>query len=132
MVFETREDVTSPLINFSDLTYEGIIKYAVMQTLRLQTEDTERFALSVENIESLVLDELEQKEIIETVNRGKGKEPHPTYFEDLDKKLKDLETLYGRRDDKHLIKIRELAQFKFRLLMRHIKQKIPLDMVGII
>lgn len=135
MVYQTEEftqDMQFPFLNLSDLTFEGIVKYAVMQTLKLQTEDIERFALSVENIESLVLDELEIAEEVEKKKRERGKEPTPTYTEQVDAKVAQLNKDYGTVEENRLKRIRELAIYKFRLIMRHIKHKMPIDMVGVL
>jgi hypothetical protein len=92
-----------------------MIKFAVLQTLKAMSEDTHKFSICVNAIESLMCDEVEENE---------------DYKKKINKKWEELEEEYGNRFDKKIDKVSEFANFKFRLLVKLMKSKIPVEITG--
>lgn len=103
---------------------------SIKTALESQLQDVEKFALAVDGIECLIWYDLMKMEEMEFRRRGEGKASKPTYLEDLGAKMKELGETYGTRDDRRLFKLKELAQFKFRLLLCYIRERMPVHVEG--
>ncbi len=90
------------------IEFEDLIRYAILQALRSAIEDITKFSIAVENLESLMVDELPDE-----------------YFEKVNKKWQELDEMYGKKDE--TLKIREFTIFKFRELIKLIKRKSPIE-----
>lgn len=102
-------------LGLKDADFSDFVTFAVFQALRAQLEDVTKFALAVENIESLLIDKLEQD-----------------YYAKVNAKIQELEEQYGNRDEDRIIKIKELATFKFRELIKYIKKGMPEEIEGVL
>lgn len=105
-----------------EVSYGDFVNFAIFQVLKAQLDaDVFKFPLAVENLESLLLDEVET---------FKGKSSGDNY-DSLVNKIKDgLESEAGR-DDK-LAVMKNLAKAKFRMLLRMVKKKLPVEEEGIL
>ena len=108
------EDVKE-LQTITEWNFNDIIKYAIFKILNVASEDVTKYVIAVENLESLLIDELE-----------KDKE----YAKNIQKRQAFLDEEYGFRDEVLEKKMMLMAQFKFRELIKRIKKKIPEDVVG--
>ena len=108
------DDEDIKFLGIKKLSFSDFVKYAVFQALKAQVEGIEKFSLAVDNIESLVADELDDD-----------------YYKEVDKKWEELEDEYGTKDEVKLKKLRKFSQFKFRKLVKYMKSKIPTDTEGV-
>lgn len=109
------EEIIS-LAGLKEADFYDFVKYAVFQVLKSQLEDVSKFVLAVENVESLLIDQLDDE-----------------YFEKIKQKHKELINEYGTRTEEDRLKISsELARFKFRELVKFIKKRIPEEVEGVL
>lgn len=121
-------DTIKQALDLKEISMEALVKYALLQALRLQTEDLQKFSLAVENIESLMIDEIEA----DYERCKKNGNVEESYLGKIEKERKRLDETYGERPEFQLVKLKEFSQFKFRELMKLIKKKIPIEAVGVI
>lgn len=125
---EEEFDTIKQILDLKEISMEALVKYALLQALKLQTEDLQKFSLAVENIESLLIDEIEEDyERCKKENRI-----DESYIEKVKLKWEELEKEYGKREEFQAVKLKEFSQFKFRELMKLIKKRIPIEAVGVI
>lgn len=122
MIFleENDDHVFNPMdmaMNLKELSIDNLIKYCMLQALRLQTEDVIKFSLAVENLESLLWDEIEKD---------------TEYQDNIKKKKAEINKEHGSGEDKKILVMKEISQYKFRLLVNKVKKKIPIDTIGVI
>lgn len=98
-----------------ELDFETILYFSILQALKSALEDVYKYYLAVENIESLLADELEYNQ---------------EYYKKVEEFEKEIIKRHGISEEKQSIRLLELARFKFRELMKIIKRKIPHNVIG--
>lgn len=98
-----------------DWSFDDFLHFSILQALRAATEDTIRYSLCVTNLEALMIDELEKNE---------------EYINSITKKKKELDKEYGDLDENQMIKLGEMAGYKFRELIKIMKFNIPKETIG--
>ena len=95
--------------------FDEFVRFSILQALRAATEDVIKYAVCVNNIEALMVDELEENQIYKTA------------ITTLDKKHQKE---YGIADENMQQRLGEMASFKFKELVKILKFKIPKEKVG--
>jgi hypothetical protein len=103
------------LANLKEVDFYDIVKYAVIQVVRVSIEDVLKYSLAVETIESLLIDNLDDG-----------------YFQRINEKWKELEEKYGTKKETELMRLKEFSQFKFRELVKLMKKRIPTEIEGVL
>lgn len=114
-------DDRSPEIQMAELreikefSINDFINFSIIQSLKSASEDLQKFTICVSNIESLMCDELDDDTDYQNAIKAKEAE--------LKTKMK-----LGEEDKRDWL----MAQFKFRLLIKKIKMKIPKEERGVL
>lgn len=115
-----QEPLTIELKDIKEWSFTDFLNFAVMQSLKSASEDIVKYAISVDNIETLLIDDLENDK------------SNPNYFQKIKTKEKELEREYGTRDEFKAVRLKELSSFKFRELIKFIKKKTPQEVIGVL
>lgn len=108
-------DELIPISSLKELDFYDIVKYAMIQTIKAELEDVVKYSLAVENLESLLIDELDEE-----------------YFKKIEQKAIELEEKYGTKKETEAIKLKEFSTFKFRELIKLMKRKISFEVEGVL
>jgi len=100
-----------------DWSWDDLLKYAVLKSISASIVDLIKFSVSVDMVEAIAGEEVEN---------------NTEYGKALKEKEAELDKKYGLREEWKEIKLKELATFKFRELLKLIRKKIPKEETGVL
>ena len=103
------------LREIKEFSINDFINFSIIQTLKSASDDLNKYQICVSNIESLMCDDLEEDD---------------KYQKAIDAEKERLKGVFklGDEDKRDWL----FAQFKFRLLIKKIKMKIPKEERGVL
>jgi len=116
----TEQQENFQLIEISEIkdwSWDDLLKFAVLKSISASAVDLEKYSIMVDMIEAIASDETEKSN---------------TYETNLQKKIAELDTTYGKREENQAKKLKELTTFKFRELLKLIRKKIPKEETGVL
>jgi hypothetical protein len=108
------EEGISP-IELKELDFDDILKYAILQVLKASHDDVMKYYIAVENLESLMIDNLDEN-----------------YFKKVEQIVAQINEKYGLKKETEPQRLREITILKFRELIKLIKKRIPVEVEGVL
>jgi hypothetical protein len=101
---EIQENKIPDISSYDDLSFDALIKFNLVSAI-FNASNPEKFSFMIKSLESLMEDELKDE-----------------YFTEIKNREAELLEQNGSRNTKFAF---ELAHAKYRLLIKHVKSKIP-------
>jgi hypothetical protein len=108
------EEEISPT-ELKELDFDDILKYAILQVLKSSHDDVMKYYIAVENLESLMIDNLDED-----------------YFKRVEQIVAQINEKYGLKKETEPQRLREITILKFRELIKLIKKRIPVEVEGVL
>ena len=97
---------------FENLSFDAIVKFTLINVIS-NSSNTPKFAFTVKVLESLLINDIV----------AKTKKEEKSYENMISEKEQELKEKYGSYEN--VAYVEEISQFKFRMLIQFIKDKIP-------
>jgi hypothetical protein len=109
------EEIEISPMELKELDFDDILKYAILQVLKSSHEDVMKYYISVENLESLMIDILDED-----------------YLKKIEQIFSQINEKYGLKKETEPQRLREITILKFRELIKRIKKRIPTEIEGML
>jgi hypothetical protein len=109
------EEIEISPTELKELDFDDILKFAILQVLKSSHEDVMKYYISVENLESLMIDILDED-----------------YFKKIEQIVAQVNEKYGLKKETETQRLREITILKFRELIKRIKKRIPVEVEGVL